>query len=129
MSQQKRPWEAEEDVLLKELVLQYTSNRDSKADAFRMAAKKLKRSEAACQTRWNAKLKEADQLNLEHVIQFLKTMPPIFLLEENNKLKAEQEGLKAEHHALAKKWENAALHMKEELALHEGVLKVINETK
>lgn len=53
MKERKDLWKPEEDQLLEETVLEYTSNGDSKASAFKKASTELGRTVSACQYRWN----------------------------------------------------------------------------
>lgn len=60
MKERKDLWQPEEDQYLKETVLEYTSNGDTKASAFKKASSELGRTVSACQYRWNAVLKESN---------------------------------------------------------------------
>lgn len=51
-------WSSEEDQLLAKIVLQYIENGHTQMDAFKEAAKGLRRTPAACGFRWNATLRQ-----------------------------------------------------------------------
>lgn len=58
MKERRDLWKPEEDQYLKEMVLEYISNGDSKASAFKKASSELGRTVSACQYRWNAVIKK-----------------------------------------------------------------------
>ena len=123
------PWKESDDQLFVELVNEYCQNGDSKADAFRMAAKKLGRTESACQTRYHTKKTVAveEGLSIEKVIQYLKTAPDLLLLSENHALSLENKQLEESNIALTQKWEEATQQLEDELSLYEGLMTVIKD--
>lgn len=123
-------WQESDDRLLEELVNEYSQNGDSKADAFRMAAKKLGRTESACQTRYHNMKKtreDAASLSIQKVIEYLKTTPDLLLLSENKALLLENEQLEARNNELNQKWEETSHQLENELSLYEGLMSVMKE--
>ncbi|MEK4200825.1 hypothetical protein [Cytobacillus sp. FSL K6-0265] len=124
------PWQEPDDQLLEELVNEYSQNGDSKADAFRMAAKKLGRTESACQTRYHTMKKNREDsagLSIQKVIEYLKTTPDLLLLSENKALILENEQLEARNKELNQKWEETSHQLDNELSLYEGLMTVMKE--
>ncbi|GLB58320.1 hypothetical protein [Cytobacillus sp. NCCP-133] len=157
MKERKDLWKPKEDHFLKETVLEYTSNGDPKASAFKKASIELGRTVSACQYRWNAVLKkeafssadknvsssdttarqpytnlETDPLtNLDQVISFLKnfakTKPNSELLEQNKILHNEHTQLKLLNGQLRKKLEDKRKAFEKELLQYEEMAGILKE--
>lgn len=82
MKERKDLWKPEEDQLLEETVLEYTSNGDSKASAFKKASSELGRTVSACRYRWNTAISRKQILRpmkFQAIIQKVKPMKPLAL--------------------------------------------------
>ncbi|MBT2688038.1 hypothetical protein J7I93_07575 [Bacillus sp. ISL-47] len=156
MKERKDLWKPEEDQFLKEMVLEYTSNGDSKASAFKKASSELGRTVSACQYRWNAVLKkelslpatEADSrittakqssnefetaplANLDQVILFLKnfakTQPDSELFKQNKLLNEEHTQLNLLNEQLKIKLEDKRKVFEKELLQYEEMAGILKE--
>jgi len=61
----KRGWSEEEDQLLADKVIQYASKGRAQLEAFQNVAETINRTPAACGYRWNAKLRNVFQEDLQ----------------------------------------------------------------
>lgn len=61
----KGKWSEEEDQLLADKVIQYAVKGKSQLEAFKDVAEEIKRTSAACGYRWNAKLRDNFQKDLQ----------------------------------------------------------------
>ncbi|UYG94442.1 hypothetical protein [Cytobacillus firmus] len=155
MKERKDLWKPEEDQLLEETVLEYTSNGDSKASAFKKASTKLGRTVSACQYRWNMVItKRKDHrseeetrnsagtqtnetygavppANLSQVIHFLKnyakTQPNPEQMKENKRLHEEQVHLKLQNEQLIKKLKEKEAEYKNHLLQYEEMANILKE--
>lgn len=71
-------WTNEEDIFLKECVLESISKGGTQAEAFEIVSEKLNRKTSACATRWNSEVKK----NCEEELKLAR--------EQRKKLKKEQ---------------------------------------
>ncbi|PAE23086.1 hypothetical protein [Bacillus sp. 7894-2] len=155
MKERKDLWKPEEDQLLEETVLEYTSNGDSKASAFKKASTVLGRTVSACQYRWNMVITKredhgsekssrntagtqtpetpdtAPPANLAQVIHFLKnyakTKPNPEQMKENKRLHEEQVHLKIQYEQLIKKLNEKEAEYKNHLLQYEEMACILKE--
>ncbi|MCM3708492.1 MULTISPECIES: hypothetical protein [Cytobacillus] len=155
MKKRKDVWKPEEDKLLKETVLEYTSNGDSKASAFKKASTELGRTVSACRYRWNAVIskktdKETNENssrnseiqiyetpgavppeNLAQVIQFLrnfaKTKSRSVHLMENKRLHEEQKDLKLQNKQLIRKLQEKEVEYANQFLQYEEMARILKE--
>ncbi|PWW26460.1 prespore-specific regulator [Cytobacillus oceanisediminis] len=156
MKERKDLWKPEEDKFLKETVLEYTSNGDSKASAFKKASSELGRTVSACQYRWNAVLKRESSLpaaevdssgntvkqssndfktapltSLDQVIRFLKnfakTQPDSELLKQNKLLNEEHAQLKLLNEQLKINLDDKRKAFEKELLQYEEMTGILKE--
>lgn len=80
MKERKDLWKPEEDHLLEETVLEYTSNGDTKASAFKKASTDLGRTVSACQYRWNTVIKKGQIMDPEKSQAIRQPVKPMKLL-------------------------------------------------
>ncbi|MBY0154381.1 Myb-like DNA-binding domain-containing protein [Cytobacillus pseudoceanisediminis] len=155
MKERKDLWKPEEDQLLEEIVLEYTSNGDSKASAFKKASTELGRTVSACQYRWNTVItKRTDYRtqeissnnaacqthenpdsvppeNLAQVIRFLrnfaKTQPISEQMKENKRLHEEQMHLKLQNQQLIRRLKEKEAEFKHQLMQYEEMASILKE--
>ncbi|MGA5690987.1 hypothetical protein [Cytobacillus pseudoceanisediminis] len=155
MKERKDLWKPEEDQLLEETVLEYTSNGDSKASAFKKASTELGRTVSACQYRWNTVITKrtdygtqeissnnaASQThenpdsvpteNLTQVIRFLrnfaKTKPNSEQMKENKRLHEEQMHLKLQNQQLIRRLKEKEAEFKHQLMQYEEMASILKE--
>jgi prespore-specific regulator len=155
MKERKDLWKPEEDQLLEETVLEYTSNGDSKASAFKKASTKLGRTVSACQYRWNMVITKREECgseeiskntagiqnhetpgtvppaNLAQVIHFLrnfaKTQPDPEQMKENKWLHEEQVQLKLQNEQLIKRLKEKEMEYKNQLLQYEEMASILKE--
>ncbi|WP_077214081.1 Myb-like DNA-binding domain-containing protein [Bacillus dakarensis] len=113
MNNRRLKWTSEDDQILYETVMEYVSNGDTKASAFKKASQLLSRTVGACRHRWNAEVKHLEQSPIEtetksilHEHEEITLNDCVRFLQESNELKniekllAEQEILVKEQEAL-----------------------------
>ncbi|MGN7177317.1 hypothetical protein [Cytobacillus sp. SAFR-174] len=155
MNERKDLWKPEEDQLLEETVLEYTSNGDSKASAFKKASTELGRTVSACQYRWNMVITKRESYvseenprntagiqthetsgtvlpaNLAQVIHFLKnfakTQPDPEQIKENKRLHEEQVHLKLQNEQLIKRLQEKESENKNQLLQYEEMASILKE--
>ncbi|MDF2038741.1 hypothetical protein P2R12_17410 [Cytobacillus oceanisediminis] len=155
MKERKDLWKPEEDQLLEETVLEYTSNGDSKASAFKKASTELGRTVSACQYRWNtvitkrtdygsqelASNNSASQThetpdsvppaNLAQVIHFLKnfakTQPNSEQMKENKRLHEAQVQLKLQNEQLIRRLKDKEAAFENQLLQYEEMASILKE--
>lgn len=155
MKERKDLWKPEEDQLLEETVLEYTSNGDSKASAFKKASTELGRTVSACQYRWKMVITKredhgsekssrntagtqtpetpdtAPPANLAQVINFLrnfaKTRPDPDQIKENKCLHEEQMQLKLQNEQLIKRLKEKEAEYKNQLLQYEEMASILRE--
>ncbi|RBP94024.1 RsfA family transcription factor [Cytobacillus firmus] len=157
MKERKDLWRPEEDQLLEETVLEYTSNGDSKASAFKKASTELGRTVSACQYRWNTVITKrtdygtqesssnnaASQTheapdtvpieNLAQVIHFLrnfaKAHPDSEQIKENKRLHEEQMHLKLQNQQLIRRLKEKEAEFKNQLMQYEEMASILKEAE
>ncbi|WP_370223432.1 hypothetical protein [Cytobacillus sp.] len=152
MKERKDSWKPEDDQLLEETVLEYTSNGDTKASAFKKASTELGRTVSACQYRWNTVItKRADDgspktlsnkadsqthgtvppCNLAQVINFLrnfaKTQPDSEQMRENKRLHEDQVHLKLQNEQLTRRLKDKEAEFKNQLMQYEEMASILKE--
>lgn len=155
MKERKDLWKPEEDQLLEETVLEYTSNGDSKASAFKKASSELGRTVSACRYRWNTAISKKTDFaaheissnnsesqthetsgtippeNLTQVIHFLrnfvKTQPKSVHLKENKRLHEEQKHLKLQNELLIRKLKEKEEEYTNKLLQYEEMASILKE--
>ncbi|MBN8200665.1 hypothetical protein [Bacillus sp. NTK034] len=152
MKERKDSWKPEDDQLLEETVLEYTSNGDTKASAFKKASTELGRTVSACQYRWNTVItKRADDgspktlsnkadsqthgtvppFNLAQVIHFLrnfaKTQPDSEQMRENKRLHEDQVHLKLQNEQLIRRLKDKEAEFKNQLMQYEEMASILKE--
>lgn len=155
MKERKDLWKPEEDQLLEETVLEYTSNGDSKASAFKKASTELGRTVTACRYRWNAVISKKTNCetqvissrnpenqihetpgtvspeNLAQVIHFLrnfaKTQPKSAQLMENKRLHEEHKYLKFRNEQLIRKLKEKETEYTNQLLQYEEMASILRE--
>ncbi|KON86934.1 hypothetical protein AF332_09020 [Sporosarcina globispora] len=155
MKERKDLWKSEEDQFLEETVLEYTSNGDPKAAAFKKASTELGRTVSACQYRWNTVIKKRTDYvsekasnhnaaiqtnkspdtvppaNLAQVIHFLrnfvKTQPNSELPEENKRLHEEHIQLKLQNEQIIRRLMDKETEFKNQLIQYEEMASILKE--
>lgn len=76
MASHKGNWSEEEDQLLADKVIQYARKGRSQLEAFKDVAEGINRTPAACGYRWNAKLRNGFQKDLQQAKKVEHSAPP-----------------------------------------------------
>lgn len=152
MSIRKDAWTEEEDQQLKETVLEYVQNGDTKKSAFKKASEMLGRTVSACAYRWNKELKSKldeptetsqndstgkntstnDEISLISIIEYLrqyKENPIHELVAENEALLKQKKKLTIDQEQLEKTFKKKNDEYEQLLSKYETVAKMFEEIK
>ena len=139
MNRRKAKWTAEDDQVLYETVMEYVSNGDTKASAFKKAGELLDRTVGACRHRWNTEVKHfkqspvinelksisEDDITLNDCLRFLQESKELHniekLLAEQKDLIKEQAALRVESAKLEEAYENTRHKYNEALKIYEAL--------
>ncbi|MFE8703290.1 Myb-like DNA-binding domain-containing protein [Cytobacillus sp. FJAT-54145] len=152
MGIRKDAWTEEEDQQLKETVLEYVQNGDTKKSAFKKASEMLGRTVSACSYRWNKELKSKlddptenslneiidnqtstkDEISLSSIIEYLsqyKENPIHELVAENDALLKQKNQLTSDQEQLEKRFKKKSDEYEKLLSKYESVAKMFEEIK